>query len=263
MNNRFLILCILFTGFTFLTTALNATAQTSGRDFYELKIYHIENQEQEKQVDQFLQQAYLPALNRAGISKVGVFKPVEEDSTHGKMIYVFIPYTSAEQFMKVPQMLENDKKYKADGRGYLNAPHDKAPYKRIETVLLQAFEGMPNFKTTNLTGSASDKVYELRSYEGATENLYKNKVDMFNKGEIDIFHRLEFNPVFFGEVIAGSKMPNLMYMTAFSDMASRDAHWEAFGGDPAWEKMKNMKEYQNNVSHADIILLNPTSYSGL
>lgn len=261
MNIRFFLFVFLI-GISF-TAIPKAFSQTSGRDLYELKIYHLQNQEQEKQLDQFLQKAYLPALRRAGISKVGVFKPVKEDSTFGKMVYVYIPYTSFEQFMKVPQALEKDTKYKQDGRGYIEAAHDNPPYSRIESILLQAFEGMPKYKATNLKNAPSERVYELRSYEGATEKLYKNKVDMFNKGEIDIFERLDFNPMFFGEVIAGSNMPNLMYMTAFSDKASRDAHWKAFTEDAEWEKMKTMPEYQNNVSHSDIILLNPAPYSEL
>ena len=263
MKNRFLILYSFLAGIFMLANTSAAYSQSFDRDLYELKIYHLKNQEQEKQVDKFLKEAYLPALNRAGIGSVGVFKPVEGDSAYGKKIYVYIPYSSPEMFLKVPQALEKDKKYKEDGSGYLNAPHNNPPYSRIETTLLWAFEGMPRFQPNKLSGSPSDKIYELRSYEGATEKLYRNKVDMFNKGEIEIFNRLGFYPMFFGEVIAGANMPNLMYMTAFSDKASRDAHWKAFGEDPAWKKMRSMEEYQNNVSHADIILLHPTPYSGL
>jgi hypothetical protein len=34
-------------------------------------------------------------------------------------------------------------------------------------------------------------------------------------GEVPLFVRLGFNAVFYGEVIVGSHMPNLMYMTTF------------------------------------------------
>ena len=241
-------------------TAQHIYSQTTERDIYEIKIYHLDNEEDEQRVDKFLQQAYLPALERAGIEKVGVFKPVEEDSTSGK-IYVIIPYTSAGQYFKVPQILNNDSKYLMDGREYLEAPHNNPPYSRIETILMQAFEGMPNYKLTDLSNLPSERVYELRSYESATENLFRNKVKMFNEGEIEIFERLEFNPVFFGEVIAGSKMPNLMYMTAFPNMESRNEHWKIFGDDPAWKEMSVLEEYQDNVSHIDTYLLHPTTYS--
>ena len=85
---------------------------------------------------------------------------------------------------------------------------------------------------------------------------------MFNSGgEITLFDKLEFNAIFYGEVISGSKMPNLMYMTTFSDQESRDAHWKSFFESPEWDTLKNMEQYKNNVSKGDIYFLYPTSYS--
>jgi hypothetical protein len=87
-------------------------------------------------------------------------------------------------------------------------------------------------------------------------------VKMFNTGdEVGIFDRLGFNAIFYAEVLAGRSMPNLMYMTSFNDMASRDQHWKAFGDDPAWNKLKADKQYDNTVSHIDIWFLSPAEYS--
>jgi len=145
---------------------------------------------------------------------------------------------------------------------YLNASYDMPPYQRIESVLLRAFEEMPVMQAPDLDGPRSERIYELRSYESPTEAYYRNKVDMFNAGgEVKLFDRLEFNAVFYGEVISGPRMPNLMYMTTFTDQTSRDAHWKAFGESPEWNEMKAMPKYQNNVSHADITFLYPTEYS--
>lgn len=58
-------------------------------------------------------------------------------------------------------------------------------------------------------------------------------------------------------------MPNLMYMTSFDDMAARDAHWKTFGADPYWKELSARPEYQNNVSHIDIVFMHPTGYSDL
>ena len=44
--------------------------------FYQLKVYHLKDGTQEAQLDAYLQQAYLPALHRAGIARVGVFKTI-------------------------------------------------------------------------------------------------------------------------------------------------------------------------------------------
>ena len=85
---------------------------------------------------------------------------------------------------------------------------------------------------------------------------------MFNEGdEIGLFKRLNFNAAFYGEVVAGGKMPNLMYMTCHENKTSRDANWKAFVDDPFWKKLSSMPEYQHNVSHIDISFLYPTEYS--
>ena len=85
---------------------------------------------------------------------------------------------------------------------------------------------------------------------------------MFNEGgEISIFTRLNFNAVFYADVIVGSHMPNLMYLTSYENMQDRDAHWESFGDGAATKKLFAMDEYKNNVSKADIILMHATSYS--
>ena len=115
-----------------------------------------------------------------------------------------------------------------------------------------------------LTSPHTEHIFELRSYESATEKLYANKVQMFNRGgEIPLFKRLNFNAVFYAEVISGCHMPNLMYMTSFENKNVRDEFWKTFGSDPEWKHLSSMPEYQHNVSKADIILTHPTAYSDL
>jgi hypothetical protein len=107
-------------------------------------------------------------------------------------------------------------------------------------------------------------VYELRSYESASEKIHENKVQMFNEGgEIDIFSRLGFNAIFYGQVVFGAKMPNLMYLTAFENMDARKEHWQSFSSDSTWKVLRAKKEYQNNVSKSEIVFLRPTQYSDL
>jgi len=78
-----------------------------------------------------------------------------------------------------------------------------------------------------------------------------------------LFQRLGFNAVFYASVLSGSNMPNLMYMTSFDNMASREQHWKTFSADPAWKQLSGSPQYQHNVSHIDIVFLHPTEYSEL
>ena len=85
---------------------------------------------------------------------------------------------------------------------------------------------------------------------------------MFNEGgEIKLFKSLDFNAVFYAEVISGSTMPNLMYLTTFADMTAHDAHWNAFRDHPDWKKLSAKSEYQHTVSKSVKLLLYPTDYS--
>jgi hypothetical protein len=150
----------------------------------------------------------------------------------------------------------------SSGSDYINAPYDQPPYQRIESILLRAFKDMPVMQPTPLDGPRSERIYELRSYESATEKIFANKVDMFNDGgEIKLFEKLNFYAVFYSEVISGPKMPNLMYMTTHANQEARDANWDAFVKAPEWLEMKSLPKYQKNVSHIDIYFLYPTEYS--
>lgn len=234
-----------------------------GRDFYQLKIYHLADAQQSVQLDDYLRDAYLPALHRAGISHIGVFKPIDRsEAAGGQQVYVFIPYTSYDQFSALDDVLARDNVYQAAGEAYIKASYDHPPFDRIETILLNAFVDSPHAQLPDLTSPKSERVYELRSYESPTEAYYRNKVDMFNKGdEITLFKRLGFNAVFYGEVIAGGQMPNLMYLTTFENKQSRDEHWDAFGKDSYWKELSAKPEYQNNVSRNQQTFLYPAEYS--
>jgi len=255
-----------FKVFSFLLFILAFAVSTtlSARDYYQIKVYNIKNKDQEVRLDNYLKNAYLPAMHRAGVKKVGVFKPIADDAAAGTKVFVFIPLKKLEQIETLEAKLAKDKQYLTDGADYINASWEKPPYQRIESILLKAFPEMQEYRVPNHTTPAADRIYELRSYEGPTEEMYRKKIEMFNKGgEVAIFHGLDFQEIFYGEVISGSAMPNLMYLTTFKDMKSHDEHWAAFGSHPDWAKLKGIEEYKNTVSHSDKYLMHPTDYSDL
>ena len=231
------------------------------KEFYEIRIYQFTTSEQEQTIDKFLEKALLPALHGSQI-KAGIFKPVTNDTAIVKKIYVLIPFKSPAQAIDISDKLLFDKKFLEAGKGYLDAPYDKPPYARYETIFLRAFPDQPVMSVPSLNGPKNERIYELRSYEGPTEKQYRNKVDMFNAGgEVSLFKRLGFNAVFYADVIYGSHMPNLMYMTSFDNIESRNTHWKSFSNDAEWKQLSSMEKYKNNVSHIDITLMHPTDYS--
>lgn len=253
----------LIASIVFFCVPAHSNFKKPAQEFYEIKVYHCKA-EQEKGLDDYLQHALVPALHKLGISKTGVFKPLANDTAADKLIYVFIPLKSVEQLLSLPGLLEKDADYNTSGSAYINAPYNNPPYTRIESIFLKAFPTAPVMQLSSLTGPRTERIYELRSYESPTEKLYVNKVKMFNVGgEVPLFKRLEFNGIFYAEVINGSHMPNLMYMTSFDNIASREQHWKTFSADTEWKKLSAMPEYQHNVSKAEIILLHATEYSDI
>ncbi len=260
---RFLIsLLAVFLAACASTSAPKNVSDAPGREYYQLKTYTFSSTYQLELTETYLAKALLPALERLGIGPVGVFKPRPSSQDSTLRVYLLIPFTSLAEFDAYEERLTQDSAYLAAGAEYLLAIPDFPPYQRISSVLMKAFEDMPNMSTPALTGPRADRIYELRSYESSTEVKYRNKVDMFNVGgEIKIFDQLGFNAVFYGEVISGERMPNLMYMTTHEDQSARDANWKAFSDSPEWGYLKGNVDFQNNVSHIDIFFLYPTDYS--
>jgi hypothetical protein len=235
--------------------------QAASQYYYQIKIYHFKNSAQETRLDNYLQHAYLPALHKAGVKNIGVFKPITQDSLDRK-IYVYIPYRTWNDLENTDQKILKDQQYADAGKDYLEAAYNNPTYARMETIILRAFPGAPEPGMPALKANKADRVYELRSYESATEKYNASKVKMFNTGdEIGLFKTLNFNAVFYAEVLAGSHMPNLMYLTTFNSKQDNKDKWKLFMNDPKFVGLGKMPEYQHNVSKNEIVFLYPADYS--
>jgi hypothetical protein len=235
----------------------STTPKKSDREFYELRIYTLKNDTQQKLVEDYFQNAAIPALNKLGSKNIGVFTELKPDGQ--TKIFTLIPYSSLDDFLMVQTKLVGDDDYNTKGAAYLSAPMDKPAYDRIESSLLQAFPGMPKMEVTD----KKDRFFELRQYESPTEAAGKKKIAMFNDGdEIAIFKKIGFDAVFYSETLIGTKRPNLVYMVTFDSMASHDEKWKEFGADPKWVQLRSMPEYPDAlVSHISSTFIVPTAYS--
>jgi hypothetical protein len=102
---------------------------------------------------------------------------------------------------------------------------------------------MPQIET--LLQSAG-RIFQLRIYESPSVKTNLKKIEMFNDaGEIKIFREVGLNPVFFGQTLIGSKMPNLTYMLVFKSADDQKAAWGKFGAHPDWKRLKGMAEYSD------------------
>ena len=87
-------------------------------NYYELRRYEIETQDQKTAFDKYMSEAAIPAFNRLEIKPVGVFYPSEGLGP----IYVLLPHRTFVSFASLAQKLGEDKEYLAKGVEFLNAP---------------------------------------------------------------------------------------------------------------------------------------------
>lgn len=201
----------------------------------------------------FLETACAPALKRAGVETMGFFNnDVGPDKPH--VLCVF-SYASGDAFVRVEDALRADKPFQAA----LKQLHGKGPvYERIESSLFRAFAAMPGIEIPKSGGGPL--YFELRTYESDDPVSLAKKIEMFESGEIAIFRKYGLMPVFFGEALAGRRIPNLTYMVAFESVAARPETWRKFATSPEWDRMKQTPGW----SDAEVVSnITNATYTGL
>ena len=231
----------------------------SAQEYYEWRAYRTANAEKKAIVSQYIEKALIPALDRIGIDRIGVFTHKSNLDDH--TLYMLIPYKSLDVFSGVNQGLAVDKAYQAQAADYLSVPFRKPNFTRIESKLHKAFTGMPVMKLPKQTAGKEDRILELRVYQGDTEEKTALKIEQFNQGEIFVMQDVGLAPVFYGELLIGDDGPNMMYMTSAASEAASQACWAKFKVHPEWKRLQGIKKYRRTVSSKTKDILVPTPYS--
>jgi hypothetical protein len=255
MTLRFLLLVAAF-ALIFFSDSSRATA-AEGRQYYELRVYITKSAEQQKRINDYWQNAAVPAYNRLGVQPVGVFTEMEDSPTN--KIYVLLPAESFEAFEAIPAKLAADSVYQKAAADFLDATKTDAPYERFETSLLVAFDGMK--RMTLPPADKKPNVFELRNYISPSEDKGLNKIKMFESGEIGVMKDVGLAPIFYSRMLAGSTMPSLVYMTCGENMDEHKKHWQAFGNATVWKNLQADPQFKDNVSTIIRVILKRTSAS--
>lgn len=239
------------------TTRAAESPGVQRREYYELYQFILSEEEQRTPLDLFLKNAAIPAANRLGIKPVGVFYPTIGFSP----VYALFPHQTMESVSTFLTKMIQDQEFLSNGAAFLDAPASAPTFKRIETSVLVSFAGMPKLETPVQN---ADRVFQLRIYESPSIKTNLKKIEMFNDaGEIKIFRDVGLNPVFFGQAVAGTRIPNLTYMLAFKNMDEQKAAWQKFGAHPEWKRISKMPEYADKAILSNItnIQLTAAPYS--
>jgi hypothetical protein len=227
--------------------------QQQGKEIYEWRVYTT--RWGTGALDNYFSKAFIPALNRQGIRNVGAF--TEIGRSEPAKLYLLIPYSSFENYTKVNAALKKDQAYIDASAEYNKIPVEQAAFSRFDSSLMIAFDGLPKM----VVPPNEKRIFEVRTYEGYSDDAVTRKIKMFNDEEFPIFNRVKLTPVFFGEVLAGPNLPCLTYMITFKNMEERDQNWKAFGVDPDWQRITKDPQYANTVSKIYKTFLEPLPYS--
>ena len=245
---------------TFLAALLGQSARAAEAEqpqYYELRVYTTQSAAQQQRINDYWQNAAVPAYNRLGIRPIGVFTEIAESATN--QIYVLIPCDSLEIFAAIPAQLAADTVYQKAAGEFLSASKTNAAYERFESSLLVAFDGM---KHLNLPpADKKPEVFELRTYMSPSEQKGLNKIQMFENGEIPTMKAVGLAPIFYGRTLAGLHMPCLVYLTCGENLAAHKQHWQEFNNAPVWKKLQADPQYKGNVSATIRLLLKRTAAS--
>lgn len=236
-------------------TVIAGSDKAVKKELYELREYEIRFGSSQAALHEYLEKSLIPALNKFGVKTVGVFKEIGK--TEPAKVYVLIAYPSFEEYLSINASIKKDDAFIKSSETWNKVPAEKPIYNRVNISLLSAFDGLPAIKVP----AKEPRIFELRTYEGYSEDAVARKIKMFNEEEFPIFYRTKLTPVFFGEAIAGPNLPCLTYMITFKNMEERDKNWTAFGADADWKKVSNDPKYANTVSNIRRVFLEPLPYS--
>ena len=233
-------------------------SSSSAGEYYELRRYRILSGPERKLADDYFRDALIPALNRLGVKPVGIFNTaIGEDPS----AFVLMPAAKAETLITVDQRLNDDAEYQKAGAAFLNAPARDPGFVRMESSLLSSIvAALPKLTPAPTTGP---RIFEMRTYESTTYQDHRRKVEMMGAGEIGIFKKYGFWPIFVSDSLIGPRQPCLTYMLGFPSLAAREKSWSDFTAAPEWKALNTNQRYSFEplVSAVNNIMLSPTAYS--
>jgi len=252
-------------GLAALATPTTAMAQNQkNTEYIEVRKYTVADENKRNKLVEILDAALIPALNRQGLKPVGVMIPdakAERELKYALNVFVVVPHKTTETFVDVNANLVADTEYRKAAAPIFNTTSKDPVYTDCETFLLRGFPTIPSMETPKF---GSDRVYQLRLYRSFNIERNDAKVRMFDVGgELPLFRELGLNPIFFGNIVAGSRMPAFWYMLGFDSPEKRDEAWKTFVSHPKWQVLKNLPEYADTATEVDNIMVTPSPGSQL
>jgi hypothetical protein len=262
MERRQFLAASIATSAAVLAGRANAEEQPAApREFYQIRRYGLISGPQQKLTETFFANALIPALAKRGFGSVGAFRVDIGPET--PTYYLLVPGRELDVLARLDLALAEDPQFLDAAASFWNATSTAPAFERVEVSLLEAFAGWPKLTPPAAAATKAKRIFQLRTYESPSNGEHVRKVEMFHSGEFEIFLKAGFHPVFFGDTLAGSRMPNLTYMLAFTDTAELESKWDVFRNDPDWKKLSANPRFAFDqiVTNISNLMLSPLDCS--
>jgi len=182
--------------------------------------------------------------------------------TSDPTLHVIIPHPTLESVVTLNDRLLDDSTFVQAGENVLKAPMNEMAFVQMEKTIMRAFANLPEIQVPTQKIENKSRIFQVRTYESPSLTAAKRKIHMFNEGgEIAIFKKTGLQPILFGEVIAGDRMPSLVYILAFDDLDDMTPKWAVFGSDPDWRTLSGDPFYADTVSRINDWIWTPAQFS--
>ena len=132
-----------------LTSKLSAAGHSDApREYYELRCYHLKAGSRLKVnadpalLDDYLKEAFLPAVRDLGLKNTGVFTELDVDKKAGTRkpisnspVWVLMTYPTLDSFVRVSTSLNANSKIQKAGVAYLQVPQRAPAFERVVTCV--------------------------------------------------------------------------------------------------------------------------------
>jgi len=230
------------------------TCCNAAKQIYEWRIYTLTGDS--APLDCYFAETLIPACNRLNV-KAGAFQPMEYAEGEPQRYYLLLVYSSIGHYLKVKHEIWNDTLFRAAAQPFFDHSAAEPAYSNFEGYLCEAFNAMPQMRIPEENRS----IFEFRLYRSPNEEANQRKISMFNDAEIEIFDETGINSVCYGEVLAGAKMPSLIYLTWYENLEKRNAAWDNFRVNPRWVELRKDPKYARTATDNTRQLLLPLPWS--
>src|SRR4030081_981683 len=141
---------------------VGAAGQQPARQYIEVRRYHLLPGARQRAFSTFVGDVAIPAMNRAGVGRVGAFTVVYGENAPSLLLVLTHP--TLESVATLRDKLAADAEYTRAGATVLDAPLADPAFVRAESTLLRAFDAMPAVEPSAGAGTAAPRIFELRTY---------------------------------------------------------------------------------------------------